>query len=582
MSMSMNRFGFVVAAALLYLAAPRPALAGSAIWSSNPLTGDWNTAANWIPTTVPNAPSDIATFSASSLTDLFISTASVEVDSAIFSSGAPVYTITLQIYNITFSGAGIVNNSGVVQSFVAPTVNNNDADIFFYNNATAGEMTSFSTVGGIISFNDQSSAGSASFDLTDSLLQADLFFWDSTTAANAIVTASRGALIGVYGAATAANAQFTTMTESVLYIAEDATADHATATCIGGDQYFGAGIAIQENASAGEGTFTAIGASSSDEKGAYIELSGNATADRGTFTINGGMGAGLAGTSLTFFDTTTAANANIIASGGVGGADGGAIIFTEQSKGAKANISLSGNAELDISTHNAPGVTIGSLSGTGSVLLGARVLTIGSNNQSTTFSGVIQDSGGVNKRGTGTLTLAGNNLYIGNTTVSGGVLEVSNRRGSGTGTGSVNVQAGTLAGKGIISGAVTIGTGSGAFLAPSIASNQPAILTCQNTLTFKADSAYTYKLNTMHGRADQVRAKGVTIESGAQFDFNAVANKRLTTGTVFIAISNTSANPIGGTFANLPDNSTFTVGRNNYQASYSGGDGNDLTLTVVP
>ena len=77
-------------------------------------------------------------------------------------------------------------------------------------------------------------------------------------------------------------------------------------------------------------------------------------------------------------------------------------------------------------------------------------------------------------------------------------------------------------------------------------------------------------------------ANGVTIESGAQFSFVAVANKRLTAGTVFTAISNTSANPISGTFANLPDGSTFTVGRNSYQVSYSGGDGNDLTLTVVP
>ena len=77
-------------------------------------------------------------------------------------------------------------------------------------------------------------------------------------------------------------------------------------------------------------------------------------------------------------------------------------------------------------------------------------------------------------------------------------------------------------------------------------------------------------------------ANGVTIESGAQFNFTPVANKRLTAGTVFTAIRNTSANPISGTFANLPNGSTFTVGRNNYQVSYSGGDGNDLTLTVVP
>src|SRR5207245_8364994 len=185
-----------------------------------------------------------------------------------------------------------------------------------------------------------------------------------------------------------------------------------------------------------------------------------------------------------------------------------------------------GSGELDISTHAAPGITIGSLSGSGSVLLGARLLTIGSNNQSTAFSGVIQDSGGLTKTGTGTLTLTGSNTYTGNTTVTAGVLGISNTRGSGAGAGSVTVQAGTLAGKGIISGAVTIGTGSGsgAFLAPSIASSQPAILTCQNTLTFKADSTYSYKLNTRNDRDDQVRAKGVTIESGAQFDFNAVVN----------------------------------------------------------
>jgi hypothetical protein len=50
---------------------------------------------------------------------------------------------------------------------------------------------------------------------------------------------------------------------------------------------------------------------------------------------------------------------------------------------------------------------------------------------------------------------------------------------------------------------------------------------------------------------------------------------------IFTVISNTSVNPITGTLANLPDGLTFTAGRNNFQGSYSGGDGNDLTLTVV-
>jgi hypothetical protein len=56
----------------------------------------------------------------------------------------------------------------------------------------------------------------------------------------------------------------------------------------------------------------------------------------------------------------------------------------------------------------------------------------------------------------------------------------------------------------------------------------------------------------------------------------------LTPGTVLTVISNTSANPITGTFNNLADGEIVTINGNNFQASYSGGDGNDLTLTVVP
>ena len=53
-------------------------------------------------------------------------------------------------------------------------------------------------------------------------------------------------------------------------------------------------------------------------------------------------------------------------------------------------------------------------------------------------------------------------------------------------------------------------------------------------------------------------------------------------GTVFNTIENTSVTPISGTFVNLADGSIFTVGSNTFQASYEGGDGNDLTLMVVP
>ena len=147
----------------------------------------------------------------------------------------------------------------------------------------------------------------------------------------------------------------------------------------------------------------------------------------------------------------------------------------------------------------------------------------------------------------------------------------------------MEVNAGNLGGKGIIAGAVTVGTGSGAgaFLAPGAGARKTNTLTIQDTLTIKGDGTYSYRVKTKRAEADQVIANGVTIESGAQFSFKQLGNKQLTAGTVFSVLDNTSANPIAGTFANLPDDSTFAVGNNTYQADYQGGDGNDLTLTVL-
>jgi fibronectin-binding autotransporter adhesin len=106
--------------------------------------------------------------------------------------------------------------------------------------------------------------------------------------------------------------------------------------------------------------------------------------------------------------------------------------------------------------------TIGSIEGTGFVFVGGT--NVGSNNLSTVFSGVI-DGGSMTKIGTGTLTLTGANVYTGGTTVNGGVLQVDNTSGSGTGTGPVTVNSGgTLSGTGKIAGNVinngVVGPGS--------------------------------------------------------------------------------------------------------------------------
>jgi hypothetical protein len=73
----------------------------------------------------------------------------------------------------------------------------------------------------------------------------------------------------------------------------------------------------------------------------------------------------------------------------------------------------------------------------------------------------------------------------------------------------------------------------------------------------------------------------VTI-NGAAFSPTDLGNASITEGTVIRVIANKAATPITGTFSNLPDGGTITVGSNTFQANYEGGDGNDLTLTVVP
>jgi hypothetical protein len=101
-------------------------------------------------------------------------------------------------------------------------------------------------------------------------------------------------------------------------------------------------------------------------------------------------------------------------------------------------------------------------------------------------------------------------------------------------------------------------------------------------LTFQSDAIYNFNLNSKTAKSDSVVANGATINNGAEFTFTDVAHHRLPIGTVFTVIENTSANPIAGTFSDLPDGSTFTSNGNTYQVNYEGGDGNDLILTVVP
>lgn len=505
--------------------------AGSATWDTNPGSDDWNTANNWTPAIVPT---ETATFAASSITDIFVS-ADAGINAIVFDSGASAFVITTApSVAFTISGSGITNSSGVTQNFVSGVdATGNAGSINFNGNATVNSLTSFTTEanptgqvswGSSVAFNDSASAGNG-------------VFYNN----GAAVSSSLGGLTIFYGDATAADGVFVSNGGSV-------------AGASGGATYF------TQHSDAGNAVITANSATANGAGGGYITFQGDSLLD----------------------------NATLIANGGLGGAEGGIISFGgyTATNNNRARIELFGNATMYVSQAFSRTVDIGSLEGKGIVSLSSRELQIGRNGLSTIFSGVIEDDGGggtLTKIGRGTLTLTGGNTFSGATTVMAGTLSVGTRRGSATGTGPVNVNAGTLAGKGTISGAVTVGTGSGSGASLAPGTNGPDTLTISNPLTFKADGSYNCDLSLGRGKADQVNANGVTIESGAQFVFLPKGNQTLTIGTVFTVINNTATTPISGVFANLPDGSRLRAGGGNkLRVSYEGGDGNDLTLTVVP
>lgn len=518
-------FTVVLLPVVLLLLTIQTSHAGSATWKASPATGDWGTATNWTPSTVPNGPIDTANFATSNRTAVSLS-ASTEVNGIVFNTGASAFTITVADFlTITVSGVGITNNSGITQNFVG----GNGSRLDFFNNATAGSGTIFTNNGGTF--------------------QGSTEFFGTSTADNGTFINNNGGRTSFYDTSTAGNGVFTSN---------------------GGTN----------------GTFVG-----------EIDFFGASTAGNGTFTINGSDGFGGAG--FMFFggvvgDSPSAGNATIIANGGTGGGAGGSIIFSATSLGGTARVEVFGNGtgdstngKLDIGNRDLPGVTIGSIEGNGLVFLSDRKLTVGSNNLSTTFSGVISDggsgaSGSVTKTGKGKLTLSKASSYTGGTTVSAGTLLATNKTGSATGTGAVQVSAGTLGGTGKITGAVTVASGTkAAFLAPG-SGKKPGTLTILSALTLNSPATYKADLNSTTVLADKVVALGVTIISGALISIGDLGSAVLAQGTVFTVISNSAATPIAGTFSNLADGSTLTVGSNNYQVSYEGGTGNDLTLTVVP
>jgi autotransporter-associated beta strand protein len=559
---------------LVFALTNHTAHAGSATWNLNPTNNQWYTASNWTPATVPNTISDTATFGVSNVTTIYDAPGGLlaNLGTFAFNQGASAYSINFAADfrpDPAMIGAGVMNDSGVLQAFGIsassefrdPKETNNR--VSFINSATAGTLTQW-TVNGSFS---------------GAYRPAELMFNDSTTGASAtFIVGPGGSDIGGedgdgYG--------------GILDFTGSSTADHATINVNGGaagaDYGSDPDVFFTDDSTAANATITTTAGTIPLGYGGALDFFSNSTAASATITNQGGAVSGARPGQTTFWDTATAGDATVIANAGTNGASGGLVRFLDSATGGTARCELFGNGSLDISFRLGPGVTVGSVEGDGLIFLGANNATLGSNNLSTTFAGVIQDSGSVTKIGAGKLTLSGANTYTGGTILHGGILLVNNTSGSGTGSGAVQAISGTLGGSGRIGGAVMVGTGSGpgAILGPGENGVEPGTLTIQRKLKLLADATYRVTMLSDMPAVDKVAARGVTIR-GALILFNDLDSSVLPTGTTFTVINNTAATPISGTFSNLADGATVTVGNNTYLADYQGSDGNDLTLTVVP
>ena len=455
--------------------------AASATWNLNPTSGDWNTAANWSPATVPNGPADTATFNLSNGTAVSVMQ-DTEVNGIVFNPGASSFTITsidaetngASVF--TISGTGVTNNSGVVQNFATAISGDQGIGfIEFTNNASGGSRTLYNiSRGTTIDFRDSSTAGSASF-----INKGLLHFWDNSTAAESTITnrdevifdssAGNARLINfgaVVVAGTAADAAVVTRSARnggvsppyVLFLGTG-SAGGGHFTLQGGtvSEAQGGNVTFGDISTAANATFTVEGGAASGALGGLVDFTGpitfgsfgGASAANCTINVNGGQVAGAKG-GVVAFDSferggslnSTAGNSILIATGGAAGAEGGSIVISGNAKGGAVRVEIFDNATLDVSLRlTKPFVTIGSLEGSGSVFLGSTTLRVGNNNVNTIFSGVIQEAGGMGtgtggsltKLGHGTLTLSGANTYTGGTVVRAGSLIAGNSVGSATG-----------------------------------------------------------------------------------------------------------------------------------------------------
>ena len=213
----------------------------------------------------------------------------------------------------------------------------------------------------------------------------------------------------------------------------------------------------------------------------------------------------------------------------------------------------------------------------GSLDLQGYTLSVGG---SLRVNGVVSGGGGINVSGGGSLSLGNaGNSYSGTTSIAGGQLYLFSGNAS-----NVAATNGFIMGNGS-TGTLSMTGGTLYPLDPN--TGAPGLLsTGSPSLSLSSTQFRPSILGPMPGTDySQVRVSGTVALGNSSLNITFSPSFVPSVGQVFILIDNDGSDPVSGTFNGRPEGSTITLnGAYQFQISYAGGDGNDVTLasTVVP
>ena len=306
------------------------------------------------------------------------------------------------------------------------------------------------------------------------------------------------------------------------------------------------------------------------------------TSSAGTATIDVNGGA------IQLSDNAKLANAKVSVTGATA-------ILAGSSKGEQAQLTLDGSSVLSVLTTGA--TDMGSISGSGTIHFGTDVLlTVGANNGSTTFSGIIDGvgtRGAIEKTGTGTWTLSGTNTYAKGTTLTAGTLSISRDANLGSAGGSLIFNGGTLQTTADMatSRATTMNAGGGTFdVASGTTLTHNGVVdgaggltkTGDGTLILTAENTFTGSTTIDAGTlalsgSGSVRSFGTMNSAGSTLDISLTTNgyklEDLTDGAVG---ASAAVIKLGGKTLTVTGNLFFNGVIDD--GGISGGTGGGLTL----